>query len=178
MPAKEMLLAVYGEPPGGYGIAVVDRYVTADPAIQPDRFEDDDTCAQADANSAVPDKQIDPTGPFTDTLTIDNPYEVDWLRFTVPGPDSTLLTIRTAARPLGPSDSSNIGLFLRQARRSFDFPIQAHAKGSAESLSLFAEPGDYYLAIVDEAGVATRYSVCIGLTSACPLIGASAKAAP
>jgi hypothetical protein len=181
LPAKDVLLAVYGEPPGRYGIAVVGRYLTADPAIRPDRFEDNNTCVEADANLVDPDKQINPGAPFTDTLTIANAYEADWFRFTVRGPDTTLLTIRTAARPFGASDSSDIGLVLQQIKpleEQSGQNLESRAKGSTESLTIEAEPGEYYLTILDEAGVPTRYSLCIGSGNTCPLIGASIQAAP
>jgi hypothetical protein len=177
LPARDLLLVVYGEPVGRYGLAVVDRYVVADPAIQPDRFEDDDNCPQADANFTDPGRRINLTDPFTDTLTIDNPYEVDWLRFTIPEPDTTLLTIRTAARPFGASDSSDIGLVVRRVG-SFFSAIESHAPGSAEILAIQVGPGDYYLAVIDEAGLPTRYSVCMAIGTACPLLGASVRPSP
>ena len=173
MPARNLMLGLYGEPPGRYGLAVVDGYVVADPAIQPDRFEDDDVCIQADANAADPARHIDLAVPFTDTLTIDNPWDVDWLRFTVPGPDTTLLTVRTTARPFGAADSSNLGLLLRQAKR-FGVAAESHAAGSDETLAISAPPGDYYLAVIDEAGVPTRYTVCIARGSVCSLPSLSA----
>ena len=169
MPAGVMMLGIYGEPTGRYGVAVVDHYVTADPAIGPDRIEDDDTCNQADTNATDPERRIDL--PLQDTLTIDNPYDVDWLRITVPGPDTTLLTVLIAARPFGASDSSDIGLVVLPVDLPFfgEWPLESHAPGSSESLTIQAPPGDYYVAVVDDAGVATRYGICIGLGSTCTL---------
>lgn len=176
LPAPEVLLSVYGEPVGRYGIAVVDGYVLADSTILPDRFEDNDVCVDADHNSADPQKHIDPGAPFTDTLTIDNPFEADWFRFTIPTSDTTLLTIRTSGRPFGATDSSDLGLVLRRVETHFfEEPIESHVPGSAENLVIEAFPGDYYLAVVDDAGVPTRYTLCIGRGSSCPLLDASGE---
>ncbi|MDQ4079634.1 MAG: hypothetical protein M3125_02655, partial [Gemmatimonadota bacterium] len=39
--------------------------------------------------------------------------------------------------------------------------------GSASSLNLNLPPGDYYLAVVDSAGVPTRYGLCIAMGITC-----------
>jgi hypothetical protein len=172
-PTQQALLAVYGEPSGRYGISAVGRYVLADPAIPMDRFEDNDLCVQADAMVSDPERQIDPLMPFSDTLTIDNPYEVDWFRFTVPESATGLLTIRSMSRPFGASDSSNLGLVLRPVDDLFDGLFDAHTSGPEERLTLQAVPGDYYLAVTDDAGVPTRYALCIAIGADCTLIGLS-----
>jgi hypothetical protein len=172
-PTERVLLGIYGEPAGRYGVAVVDGYLLANPAIQADRFEDNDVCTDADLNSVDPERQIDVRGPFIDTLTIDNPFEVDWFRFTVPEPDTTLLSVRTQSRPFAAPDSSNIGLLLLAVTAPFFGPFEQHTVGSSESLVAEVVPGDYYLAVMDDAGVAVRYSLCIGVGSACPLPGSS-----
>jgi hypothetical protein len=183
VPYRDLLLAVYGDPPGQYTVTVRDGYATADPRILADRFEENDYCTAADSNAVNPDRQV--VLPFADTLTIDNPYEVDWFRFTVPPPrppgplpdpsdppDSTvrdsLVTIRTAARPFGGSDSSNIGLIL--------VPITGESPGtvsrtpsSDETITAQLSNGDYYLIVFDEGGVATRYSLCLGYGPTCEL---------
>ena len=167
MDLTDLLLAVYGEPSGQYAVTVQDGYRTAEPRIVPDRFEENDFCDGADAHDADPSLRLDL--PFADTLTIDNPYDVDWFRFHTPGfledEEDQLITIRTAARPFAASDSSNIGVLLGGAVDSSRGP------GSSETLTASLQPGtDYYLIVVDDAGVATRYSLCVAAGSTCSFL--------
>ena len=69
-------MGIYGAPPGRYGITVRDGYLTADPRIPADRLEENDYCDAADTSPVEL--------PFADTLTIDNPYEVDWIKLDAP----------------------------------------------------------------------------------------------
>jgi hypothetical protein len=171
VPYAELLLAAYGEPSGGYSVTVRDGYLTADPRIDPDRFEENDYCRGADDNDADPSRRL--ALPFADTLTIDNFYEVDWFRFTIPGfpgeDPPVLVTIRTSARPFGASDSSDVGLMV--ADRAVPDPAivdSARTVGSsAERLTTDLGPGDYYVIVSDDGGVATRYSLCIAVGSSC-----------
>jgi hypothetical protein len=168
LPAGGLQLVVRG-PPSRYDLRVLDGYRRQNPAVGPDRFEENDYCTAADD----PTKRIDLSAPFSDTLTIDNGYELDWFRIAVPGTGTQLVTIRTAARPFGAVDSSNIGLALFTAPEPQPVPIgMADEPGSAEELSLELEPGEYYLLVADRGGVATRYSLCIALGSSCSLVAA------
>lgn len=171
LPAAALDMVVQGGSPGRYGIEVVDGYLTGDPRIAPDRLEENDYCAGADD----PAKRLVLTEPRAERLTIDNPYEVDWIRFTVPGdPDvPELLTIRTAARPLSATDASDLALhvtpidsFLGEETVS-DWIAEADVPGSEEILTFEAVPGDYYLAVTDGAGVVTPYSLCMALGNTC-----------
>src|SRR5213594_4184793 len=56
-----------------YGMAVLDGYASELPA---DAHEDDNSCNAADLQGTL-------TSPFRDTLTIENPHDIDWIRFTV-----------------------------------------------------------------------------------------------
>jgi hypothetical protein len=199
VPYRDLLLAVYGDPPGQYTVTVRDGYLTADPRIAADRFEENDYCAAADSNAADPDRQV--VLPFADTLTMDNPYEVDWFRFTVPPlvppgplppPDSapppgppgdpgdrdSLVTIRTAARPFGASDSSNIGFVVVPATAVTSIVAVARTPSSNETITALLPPGIYYLIVLDDGGVATRYSVCLGYGPTCQLFEEHAEAGP
>ena len=132
--SRDLLLAVYGAPPGRYSVTVRNGYLTADPAIQPDLREEDDYCDAADAAPVTP--------PFADTLTIDNPYDVDWIRFTVPGvagQDLPLVTIRSAARPFAASDSSNIGLIVPDSTDG-SVVASSRAPGSDETITVVLVP--------------------------------------
>ena len=181
LPVRDLLLGIYGNPPGAYTVTVRSGYVTADPRIAPDRFEENDFCSAADSNANNPDLGV--VLPFSDTLTIDNPFEADWFQFEAPGdpesPEESLMTIRTAARPFGATDSSNLGLVLVAA--NFDFGerarivAQARTAGSDETLTALVPGGTHYILVVDDGGVATRYSLCVAAGSSCTFLEARAS---
>lgn len=178
LPMRNLILAIYGDPPGRYSVTVMDGYLTADPRIAADRLEENDYCAGADANVADPDRAV--VLPFADTLTIDNPYEVDWLRFEIPGDseagEDVLVTVRSAPRPFGASDSSDVGLMLTSS--SIEIIASSRMPGSREALTTSLGPGAYYLIVVDDAGVATRYSLCLAQGSTCLFLDESAGISP
>jgi hypothetical protein len=165
--ATDFHLSVYGDSPGAYSITVLDGYLLTDPRIGPDRFEENDYCRAADLNATDSTKRIDPRAPFVETLTIDNPYEIDWYRFTVPGGDppvAQLVTVRVSPQPLGGSDSSNVDLVLLD--EFADVVAEASSPGSSEFL--IAEVfGDHYLLVNDRAGVPTRYTLCVTIGTLC-----------
>jgi hypothetical protein len=193
-PQRDLLLVAYGDPPGQYTVTVRAGYITADSRIGADRFEENDYCTAANSNAADPDRRVEL--PFADTLTVDNAFEVDWFRFTVPrppdqptppppepddpNPPDSLVTIRTAARPFGASDSSDIGLVLA--------PVDSVGSGvvavsrtptSDESITARLVPGaDYYLMVLDDGGVATRYSLCLAFGTTCQLFEEPAEGGP
>jgi hypothetical protein len=166
LPAADLLLGIIGDPPGRYSLTIEEGYKTADPRIPADRFEENDHCLGADINHQRPATSTEL--PFSDTLTIDNPYEVDWFRFTVPGDPgdgiSNFLTAKVAARPFGARDSSDLGMLLVT---EFGASTEVHTVGSSETLNAELSAGDYYLIVLDEAGVPTRYSMCIAIGSDC-----------
>jgi hypothetical protein len=190
-PAEGLLLAVSGESPGRFAVTVTDGYRGSDPRIEPDRFEENDTCVAADVNALDPARQVDPLGGFADTLTIDQPYEVDWFRFTIPGdpfdedpPPLPLVTARVTARPFGAADPSDLTLTLIDVNDlQFGGVVpdvtpwlaESHGAGSSESISAELEPGDYYLIVGDDGGVATRYALCLGIGTECILPSASLR---
>jgi hypothetical protein len=180
--------------PQRHAITVVDQYLTSDPRIQPDRFEENDICNFADTNFfAVPTQiNLTPAAPlFADSLlTIDNPHEIDWYRFRVTQnlpSDSTMIRVRS--RPFGGFggggliDRSDIDLYIvRHTGTNFAYVGQVSAPGSSDSTRLLLPTGDYYLVVADFAGEATRYSMCIRLGPvACappiPLVEAAATEA-
>src|SRR6266850_3012083 len=70
-------IAVYSQP-GRYALVVYEGYGTTGKGIVRDAHEEDDYCTAADAKPE--------TLPFSDgTLTIDNPHDVDWFRFSFTG---------------------------------------------------------------------------------------------
>lgn len=176
--------------PQRHAIAVMDSYLTTDPRIQPDRFEENDVCIYADTNFfAVPTQiNLTPANPqFADSLlTIDNPHEVDWYRFRVTQnlpSDSTMIRVRS--RPFvgggGFFDRSDIDLYIVRSvtPTSFTYVGLVASPGSADSTRLLLPSGDYYLIVADFAGEATRYSMCLrvgplGCQPPIPLVEAAA----
>jgi len=154
-------LASYSQP-GRYGLAVFEGYVTSDPNVPRDAHEEDDFCDAADARGLAVTL---PGGTFRDTLTIDNPHDIDWIRFRVTS--LTTATIKIASVTSATTvDSSDIDIFLLTvpgggASSSLDVLARSDAAGSTETISTALTPGDYYLVAVDYQGVPVAYDVCI-----------------
>jgi len=169
LPAQQLhLLSNYGKD-GPYSLIVVRGYFTVDRRIGPDRFEENDNwCQYANANFADPTKRIivGVGNAFSDqTLTIDNPNDIDWYKFQVTqlGLADTMLTIHAKSLPFTATDPSDIDLYVIDSA-SFFFPYLASSTnvGSAESLTVRVKPGvSYFLAVVDAAAEQTRYSLCM-----------------
>ena len=162
------LLSFYARD-GRYELVAVKGYHTVDRRIGPDRFEENDLwCKYADRNFADPARQIiigPLTPPFVDTLTIDNPHDVDWYRFRVTLADT--VTVQTRPRPLGGGvDASDIDLYLMRVSDFAQIGTD-QTPGSFGKIKLFLPAGDYYLAVVDRIGVPTRYGMCIIRGVAC-----------
>jgi hypothetical protein len=173
LPAGSMDLVSLFVSSGRYGIAVVDGYLTSDPTIGRDRLEENDNCEFADRNFADPATRVDLTTPFSDSLTIDNPHDVDWIRFRVPGVVAQPVTFKTAP-PVGVTGSKagDIDLYVMAiptAGSPLDLRGSARANGSSESLTLVLAPGDYYMVVTDFAGRAIRYSLCARLGASCTM---------
>jgi hypothetical protein len=158
---------------GRYGMAVVDGYLTTDPTIGPDRMEENDNCEYADRNFGIAATRVDlGVAPYSDTLTIDNPHDIDWIRFRVPGPVPQVVTIQTAP-PSVLDPSSRDGdvdlhiLGVPVAGSPLDVRGESLGAGSGESLTRVLDPGDYYMVVTDFAGSPTRYSICAALGTSC-----------
>jgi hypothetical protein len=54
--------------------------------------------------------------------------------------------------------------------QDLDEVAEARTPGSDEALTALLAPGVYYLIVVDDGGVATRYSVCLALGTSCHLL--------
>jgi hypothetical protein len=156
---------------GRYFMAVVQGYATADPRLAPDAFEENDLCIFADENFfASPTRGDLSAKPVAENLSIDNAHDIDWIRFRVPGPTTQAVAIRTVAHPFGLVDRSDIDVYVLTVpspTQGLSLAGLDTVRGSASSLNLFLSPGDYYLAVVDSAGVATRYSLCLALGTSC-----------
>lgn len=170
------LLSFYARD-GRYELAAVKGYHTVDRRIGPDRFEENDVwCKYADRNFADPARQIvigGATPLFADTLTIDNPHDIDWYKFRVTLADT--VTVQTKPRPLGGVDASDIDLYLMRAS-DFAQIGSDQGPGSFGKIKLFLNAGDYYVGVVDRIGVPTRYAMCIVRGVACTPPGSAPAA--
>jgi hypothetical protein len=173
LPAQAMDLVSEFLIEGAYSLLVVQGYLTVNPKIGPDRFEENDICDFADLNFTTPGLGIDLSTPFADTLTIDNPYDVDWYRFRVPGPGPRAVSIRlstpTGAVPVEAAGSPvpDLGLFLFTAPT----PVLINAKQtrdeSDELIAATLPAGDYYAVVMDQGGAPVQYGLCIALGASC-----------
>lgn len=178
-PPEGLILRVDGASPGRFAVRVTDGFPAADPRILPDRFEENDSCVAADSNSLRPATTIDLAAGFADTLTIDQGYEVDWFRFTVPQDplhllDPVLVTARIVSRPFGAADSSNLGLGVVGVNgvssgsiHDVEWLAESRTAGSSERVTAELSAEDYYLVVSDEGGVPTRYTLCLAIGNDC-----------
>ncbi len=167
MPAGAIHAFTFYGQPARYGLTVIEGYVATQPALfPPDPREEDDFCNAADAKGIA---VTVPGATFRDTLTIDNPHDVDWIRFRVGGIIATSVRVRTAALVPVFSDSSDIDVYVLTAPPGADTLVERgrlDKVGSTEDGTFLLTPGrDYYAVVVDYQGVPTRYSICIG---SCP----------
>ena len=148
---------------GRYALSVAEGYAVAK-GITRDAHEEDDYCNAADAKP-------DPLPFQSATLTIDNPHDVDWFRFSFTG---GLFQARTTAPASSVADPSDIDLYLLRVPSPGDTVMTVVASsarpGSDESIQplLGLAAGQYYLVVTDFAGVPTRYSLCFGAGSCVP----------
>src|SRR6266511_1795006 len=162
MPAGSLhALSLYGQP-ARYGLTVIQGYVASQPALFPaDPREEDDYCNAVDTVFAP----IVPAAPFRATLTIDNPHDVDWIRFRVGGVGPQFVRFQTASLVPAISDSSDIDLYVLTAPPGPDTLVEVgrlDKVGSTEDATLLLNTNrTYYAVVVDYQGVPTRYSICI-----------------
>jgi len=168
MPAGVLhALALYTQP-GRYGLAVLEGYVTSDPTVPRDAHEEDDFCDAGDARGLAATL---PGGGYRATLTIDNPHDVDWIRFRVVSLSN--VTIKIASVPGARSDTSDVDIFLLTvpgggASATLDQLGESVAGGSTEQINILLNAGDYYLVAVDYQGAPVAYDVCINTTGCTP----------
>jgi len=162
-PAALDAIAIYTAA-GRYGLGVIAGYQSELPA---DAHEDDNSCNAADLRDTVP-------APFRDTLTIENPHDVDWIRFHyINGGLGTTAQFRMHAFPgTHPDSLKDLDLYVVKVPQPSDTALQVvladTTAGSDVNRTANLATGDYYLVIVDFAGVATTYEVCVGTV---PLLG-------
>jgi hypothetical protein len=187
LPSRAIHVVTFFSHQQRYGLTAAQGYFTADPRIKADAYEENDLCHYTDSLPGKPNPKprihISPVQ-FTDTMNIDNPFEIDWYRIEVPAhgaADSVLF--RLQGRPfIAGRDSSDMDLYVETVPGStgsgvFDVGSSVNA-GSTEDLMLDLPAGSYYLAVVDYAGVAMRYSMCIRVIPALALIRTCALIQP
>jgi hypothetical protein len=184
--SMHVLASFSASSPQRYGLAVIKGYSLADPRIKADKYEPNKFCHYADfGNRKIP--LPDPSA-FSDTLTIDNPHATDWLRIDLQGGSGpTLVNFQTQARPFpAEPDTSDLDIYVLTVPNSATSTGLTIAGadtglGSTKNLTLSLNAGaSYYVAIVDFAGVPTRYSLCMAraiLAPSCTLIPLFAPAA-
>jgi hypothetical protein len=172
LPSSHISIITFFQNQQRYGLTVLDGYLTADSRLVADRFEENDLCTFADRPA-----QIIPTAGnlsvFSDTLTIDNSFDLDWYRITLGPPASSgtdsSFRVKLAPRPFGIADSSDIDVYILNTS-GFEITSSV-ASGSFDDLSVKLPAGSYYVVVVDYAGVATRYSMCMSARRAALLGG-------
>ena len=144
-----------------YGLGVLEGYASELPA---DAHEDDNSCNAADLLGTV-------AAPFRDTLTIENPHDIDWIRFHyTSGGIGTTAQFRLHAFPgVHPDSLKDLDLYVLKVPQPGDTVVQVLAADTAAGSDVDLRPslatGDYYLAVLDFAGTTTFYEVCVGTTN-------------
>jgi len=166
------VLAAYGVA-GRYGLTLIAGYQSE---LPPDAHEDDNSCNAADLRGTI-------AAPFRDTLAIQNPHDVDFIRFHyVQGAIGSTAQLRLHA--FGGSHP-DLDLYVLQIPNPGDASVQVLAKDTTATSDVDLRPnlttGDYYLAVVDFAGATTTYELCVGtiaLLGTGPCAGAAFPAPP
>ncbi|MFN0180554.1 MAG: hypothetical protein ACKVZ0_17270 [Gemmatimonadales bacterium] len=159
---------------GAVTMVVVRGYLTQRADVGPDRFEENDICDFADLNFANPSLRIDLQSPFADTLTFDNPGDVDWFRVRVPGAGNQPLSIRAFSPAAIPqnfqADFTDLGLFVLTAGPTPQLVAAAQKRDdSQEDLAIVVPPGDYYVVAMDQGGAPARYGLCVAVGATCTI---------
>ena len=153
-------IAVYTVP-GRYGLQVWSEYRSE---LPPDAHEDDNSCNAADLRDTL-------QSPFRDTLTIENPHDVDWIRFHyTQGGLGSSAQVRVHAFPgVHPDSLKDLDAYVVKVPAPGDPALQVmladSAAGSEVNRTVSLATGDYYLAVVDFAGTTTQYEICVGTLS-------------
>lgn len=134
--------------PSSYELLVLPGYVSLG-NVGRDPLEENDYC---DVAAPLP--------PGTSTLTIDNPHDIDWFRFT----ETTGQVYNFTARTDGTANA-DLDLYLIRDFRPDSLVLlrSATAAGDADEViaNQFLSPGDYFLVAFDFAGIPTGYTLTV-----------------
>jgi hypothetical protein len=151
------VIALYGQA-ARYGLAVIEAYVSE---LPPDGHEEDSNCSAADLRGTL-------QAPFQDTLAIENPHAIDWIRFRyTQGGIGSSAQIRLHAFPGGqPAASKDLDVYVIKVPLAGDPGLQIlfadTTAGSDVNRTVGLSTGDYYLVVLDYAGASTTYAACVG----------------
>ena len=177
-PGTYNLLTVFDSPgdPQPYEIAIFNAYLSVDGGVA-DPAEENDWC----------DVAKDLTSFVDQTLTVDNPHDIDWFKFTVPAGGQNVQITATS-----PDSAVDIDLYLLADQRPTDLPIidlsteflTANDVICTKDVSgactgpLPLAPGDYFLVVIDFAGEVGRYTLGAMITAPPVSITRASGAAP
>ena len=132
--------------PTRYELLVLNQYTSV---LAPDAAEENDYCDVATA--------FVPTGSVTANLTVDNPHDIDWFRFTIPGPVARPVTVTVTAQ----NPDADLDLYLVRDFRPDSLVLVnlGSRPGTVDSVGAVLVPGDYFLVVVDFQGQATAYTL-------------------
>jgi len=159
---------------GSYQLIVRHGYFPANALTRPDKYAGDNTCDLADSNFVNPALRIDLSSPVKDTLSIDNGFGIDWLRFHVPGSGPQLVTVNLLAKAFTatPVRTPEINLYVTNVPTSsiaLTVLKSALTGGTSRSLAVALAPGDYYLVAHDSVGIPAEYVLCMTIAASCIL---------
>jgi len=145
-----------------YGLVVLEGYVSELPA---DAHEDDNSCNAADLRGA-------PAPPFRDTLAIENPHDIDWIRFHLAALTTVQFRLHAFAG-IHPDSLKDLDLYVLKVPNPGDVALQLvfadTAAGSDVNGTALLAAGDYYAVVLDFAGTATYYEICVAnVLTGCP----------
>ncbi|HVH09189.1 MAG TPA: Ig-like domain-containing protein [Gemmatimonadales bacterium] len=155
-------IAVYTQP-GRYGLVVVGTYQSELPA---DSHEDDNSCTAADARGAQP---FGVNG-FRDTLAIENPHDIDWIRFTAPTP-APIFGVEFRVHAIAgahPDSVKFLTFYVIKVPAASDTALSIVVADTAVAARLdhdrtatLTAGQDYYAVVLDFAGATTYYELCV-----------------
>ena len=153
-------ISIYGSP-GHYGLRVIAGYQSE---LPPDAHEDDNSCNAADLRLPIQ------TIPFRDTLAIENPHDIDWIRFTASS-NGTYRVRLHAFTGVHPDSLKDLDVYVVKVPTAGDAALQIlmadSASGSDVNRSVSLLVGSYYVAVLDYAGTTTTYEICVS-SGSCP----------
>jgi hypothetical protein len=136
--------------PASYELVIASQYVSV---RQPDAAEENDYC---DVAAPLP-----PGG--SANLTIDNPHDIDWFKFSVAGLPQTFSATATTS-----TEDADLDLYLVADFRPDSLVLlDVRAEpGGTETITGLVTPGNYFLIVVDFPGVAAQYNLSTTLSAA------------
>jgi hypothetical protein len=145
------VLVPYLEPaqPTAYQVLIAKSYQSAVPR---DAAEENDYCDVAAPLSATAGA----------TLSIDNPHDIDWYRFTSTSPAALFTaTVTPGGAASANLEDPDLDLYLIRDFRPDSLILMraSTSSGNSETLSQLVPPGDYFLVVVDFAGSPAQYTM-------------------